>query len=645
MSDYQEAIQNPRICFADPELQSGVPKTNVIGLPQPITGNFASVYQLKCRHKTYAVRCFLRNHPDLEQRYAAIGQHLKRNRLPYMVDFDLIKQGILVRGQWYPILRMEWLNGISLHRYVESQLGQPHVLHQLALHFQRMLNDLRRANIAHGDLQHGNILIVNGQLRLIDYDGMYVPTLAGMVSHESGHRNYQHPRRSERDFGPHIDNYSAWVIYLSLLALSYQPGLWKQLEAGDESLLFREEDLKHMQRSTAIRALEAVPDGQVQSMLNTFRTLSQKSVAEVPALDGRVERNIPQVISSAVASVADGVGWLSDMLNPRKETTKPPADVPPPPTVSSSRTPTRPLVTSPGLSWLQDHLQQTRPVATAPPHPVSNAPTQAIASSSGNQPNIAVVDDIGRKLLIGYAFLMVMAFSSLIGGLPWLAVLGVMGFGTTVTFGYLGTQYLALTEVQEKIAISRQLRELKREFNQAQQRFNDSRQALNRLKHDEQERIHYLKTMAREDYIQQELAAHQLEDAHIARVGRGTLSRLLNAGIMTAADVAWDQVVAVDGVGDKRARLLLDWRDTVERQVRQQINRTFPAMQSREIAAIQSEYQAKRTPYLKQLAQDDKRIQQLPPRIQRREQRLATYQDVNFRAYLRSVLFPHNASP
>ena len=33
MSDYQEAIQNPAICFSDPELKLGKPTLNALGLP------------------------------------------------------------------------------------------------------------------------------------------------------------------------------------------------------------------------------------------------------------------------------------------------------------------------------------------------------------------------------------------------------------------------------------------------------------------------------------------------------------------------------------------------------------------------------------------------------------------------------------
>jgi len=41
---YNDAIQSPRISFADPDLQAGEPELNALGLPRPVTGSFASVY-------------------------------------------------------------------------------------------------------------------------------------------------------------------------------------------------------------------------------------------------------------------------------------------------------------------------------------------------------------------------------------------------------------------------------------------------------------------------------------------------------------------------------------------------------------------------------------------------------------------------
>ena len=68
--------------------------------------------------------------------------------------------------------------------------GYPDTLLSLAKVWVRMMADLKAVSIAHGDLQHGNVVVVGDQLRLIDYDNMFVPGLAGKQSNECGHRNY-----------------------------------------------------------------------------------------------------------------------------------------------------------------------------------------------------------------------------------------------------------------------------------------------------------------------------------------------------------------------------------------------------------------------------------------------------------------------
>ena len=286
--EYNEAIQNPRSAFADAELQAGQPVLTPLGLPRPITGAFASVYQLVCANqRTYAVRCFLREFGDQQERYAAISAHLAGagERLPYMTNFTYLAQGIRVSGRWYPILKMEWLEGDALQVYIERNLDNPIALLNLAEQWVMMTKWLRTAQIGHGDLQHGNVIVSSGQLRLIDYDGMYVPALAGRQSHEIGHRNYQHPLRSEREFGPNVDHFSTWVVYTSLAALTVQPELWRAHGGGDECLLFRREDFEQPRRSRIFRTLEASSDARVRNLAGVFESVALLPPERVPSID------------------------------------------------------------------------------------------------------------------------------------------------------------------------------------------------------------------------------------------------------------------------------------------------------------------------------------------------------------------------
>ncbi|GAC1398501.1 MAG: hypothetical protein NVSMB52_12040 [Chloroflexota bacterium] len=282
--DYNEAIQSPQLSFQDPDLRAGRAETTVLGLPRPITGNFASVYKIECPGSDWAVRCFWREYADMQARYAAISSHVRAAHLPYTVGFEYIPQGICVHGHWYPILKMEWVTGVLLDEYIRIHLHDSRALSQLAERWSDMVNELERARIAHGDLQHGNVLVANDQLKLVDYDGMFVPALAGRGSHEVGHQNYQSPGRQGSDFDEHTDRFAAWVIYLSLKALSKAPDLWTELNAGDECLLFRRGDFLHPEGSRAIRSIDGVNDEELRSKLKVFCASLSGNSAPLPLL-------------------------------------------------------------------------------------------------------------------------------------------------------------------------------------------------------------------------------------------------------------------------------------------------------------------------------------------------------------------------
>src|SRR5262249_14445655 len=149
--DYNEAIQNPRHCFSDPELRAGEAAVNALGLPMPRSGNFADVYEVGCptTGNRWAVKCFTREVPGLRDRYSEIGKHLAQARLPFTVEFQYLEQGIRVGGRWYPVLKMRWVEGLLLNDFVKKSLDRPEVLESLGQVWLRMARRLREARLAH----------------------------------------------------------------------------------------------------------------------------------------------------------------------------------------------------------------------------------------------------------------------------------------------------------------------------------------------------------------------------------------------------------------------------------------------------------------------------------------------------------------
>jgi hypothetical protein len=41
------------------------------------------------------------------------------------VDFTFLDRGIQIRGDWYPILKMQWVEGLTLNQFVKNNLDKP----------------------------------------------------------------------------------------------------------------------------------------------------------------------------------------------------------------------------------------------------------------------------------------------------------------------------------------------------------------------------------------------------------------------------------------------------------------------------------------------------------------------------------------
>ena len=292
--DYNEAIQDPQASLDDAELRGGEATTNALGMPMPRSGNFADVYEFNtpATKSKWAFKCFTRHVPGLRERYTEISNSLKEVRLPFTVDFQYLVKGIRVRGDWYPILKMRWVEGLLLNEFVRDNLDKPILLAQLGTIWGRMAKRLREAGVAHADLQHGNVLLVAGSkssslaVKLIDYDGMFVPALANKKSGEVGHPNYQHPQRlREGIYNAEVDRYPLLVVATALKAISVGGReLWERYDNG-ENLLFRETDLKTPAKSKLFQEVRELPDPQARALVKELEKATERNLEDVPAID------------------------------------------------------------------------------------------------------------------------------------------------------------------------------------------------------------------------------------------------------------------------------------------------------------------------------------------------------------------------
>lgn len=278
---YQDALQHPAKVFKDPKLSRG--RVEMRGaIPKYRSGGFAVVYRVSSRdndqHKeeVMAVRCFKRLAPDLAERYRCISDHLNRvaAKSPFLVTTRYLSEGIRVEGEWKPITTMTWIDGDFLDVFLDSAATQPHLMAWLEAKVRALAEDLQRNEIAHGDLHHKNILVsplMSGDhaLRLIDYDGMFVPTLSRKRASELGQANYQHPDRSETDFNERLDAFSLLVLYLNVVAVKRHPELWDPQTRLTDGLLTSAEDYRDPDSSAILLRMASYPD--MRGLVQAFR--------------------------------------------------------------------------------------------------------------------------------------------------------------------------------------------------------------------------------------------------------------------------------------------------------------------------------------------------------------------------------------
>lgn len=280
LDEYQLAIQNPRNTFKDPELRSCKVETTPLGLPAVKSGGFALIYHLS-RKQQWAVRCFYREIGDLRYRYDAISRFLEKNANGTFVKATLQPDGILVSGNYYPILVMPWLEGNVLNLHIERNLSNPNEITWLPEAFLNMVEHLEQLGVAHGDLQHGNIMVRHKALTLVDYDGMYLPELANSPAKVLGHLNYIHPERPNVPPSVRIDRFPSIVIYLGLTATAAAPALWRKYSEG-ENILFRRTDFLDPLSSPLISDLKRI--GSLTTLAEKFQAICFLDFDKIPSL-------------------------------------------------------------------------------------------------------------------------------------------------------------------------------------------------------------------------------------------------------------------------------------------------------------------------------------------------------------------------
>lgn len=256
--DISNSLKNASVCIKVPELQGGKP-VEVNGHLVSSAGGYCVVYKYQLANGDYkALRIWHKDLsclPDLEEVASKVSAKLTELNSNYFVEYKYYDKAILVGGQFYPIVVMDWCEGQDLKDYISENINDRETIREIANQFLEMVKYFHDNNISHGDLQHGNIRIrKDGSMCVLDYDSMYVPSLNGKIEYIKGLPSFQHPtaRENNKFLSPKVDYFSEVVIYLSLMLLIEDPDLWTdEIKKSDDILLFDNSDLQYINTSSS----------------------------------------------------------------------------------------------------------------------------------------------------------------------------------------------------------------------------------------------------------------------------------------------------------------------------------------------------------------------------------------------------------
>ena len=262
ISEYVKAIQDAgdnleQLAYLTPVLDDH-------GEPYRSSGAFAVVFKLqdKSTGKYYALKCFTEEQQGRAEAYRQIADELDLLDSPYITSVKYMEKELFVDSQCeedeFPVLLMDWVDGETMEAYIAANYHNQSAMSLLCYRFGKMAAWLRTQSFSHGDIKPDNIIVrPNGSLTLVDYDGMFVPSMKGSQSPTIGTRDFSHPLRTVDDFDEKIDDFSLASIALSLKAISMKSTLLDIYGASDR-LLFSENDYRTPSNSKVISALQGL---------------------------------------------------------------------------------------------------------------------------------------------------------------------------------------------------------------------------------------------------------------------------------------------------------------------------------------------------------------------------------------------------
>ena len=217
-----------------------------------IKGTSSVIYKMEDKKtgKLYAVKIFI-DGVDRSEKYSIIEDELKGLDCPYLLPVQYFEDEFFIENDssvssfgsnivTYPVLLMEWIEGVSIGTYLQEAVDNYFMLEMIAYRFWQFVTWITLQPFSHGNIKAENIIVSeDGSFVLIDYDSFYAPDME---------------KAGKECCKKSSDDFPLLAILISLKAITICPGLILENKCKDY-ILFEENDFCDILNTKLIKIL------------------------------------------------------------------------------------------------------------------------------------------------------------------------------------------------------------------------------------------------------------------------------------------------------------------------------------------------------------------------------------------------------